>query len=425
MLRFTVLAAFLVAASLWSVAQAPASGLEHLDKHLQSEIPKWLAAGEHQDIPWKVKVEKPLETYQLRDVVRVTALIDAADLQANSVQRKLIFVIKVANEQGQWVNDQNFVAEDLEKTLGHVDLQMESEVILKPGKYTIGTIVYDSVLNQHNVSLTKWEILPPKKDPLPNLLRNVPDAEFKRGGEVEGTNSLVPTRANLPLQTSGPVRIDLLVDLSTREEEFHRPHEHNPFFRQRPGEHRPPPFHQTDDSTYIISLLQSASVLSSLQPQLGCTRVSALDAFKERIVVPPSAASDVDWVKIKEQMLGASKSTIDVKALGDKKDEPKFLLRGLEALTADAPCGAITAKPLHIVIVLSHGLHYRDGSEKVHAEACDCKVFYLRQSDTVAESDDLRGTLSTLSPKLLDFHDPDGFRQKLADLLRQIEELAK
>src|SRR6185312_15426814 len=136
MVNLKALAFFLFTASIFSWAQGlGGSGLEHLDKHLQEQIPTWLAAGEHQDIPWKVKVERPLETYQLRDVVRVTALIDSGTLQNKSVRRKLVFVIKVANEQGQWVHDENFVTEDLEKSLGNVNLQMESEVMLKPGKY--------------------------------------------------------------------------------------------------------------------------------------------------------------------------------------------------------------------------------------------------------------------------------------------------
>lgn len=423
--RFKALTLCLLALSTLVSAQGvPAEVHEHLDKQLQAQIPKWLAAGDHQDIPWKVKIEKPLETYQLRDVLHVTALMDADVLQAKSVQRKLVFVIKVADAEGRWLPDENFVTQDLQNTLGHVKLQMESEVILKPGKYTIGTIVYDSVLDQHNVSLTQWEIAAPKKDPLPELLRNVDAAEFVRD-DVTGSNSLVNTRAYLPLQTSRPVRVDLLVDLSTREEEFSQTHERpTGFFRRRPGEHRPPPFHSADDDTFLITLLQSASVLSSMQPRQGCTRVAALDAFKERIILAPSDAQAVDWVKIKKNILGASKNTIDVKALADKKDEPKFFLRELQVLTADAPCGSADNR-LHVVIILSHGLHFREGSEKVHAEPCDCKVFYLRQSDTITESDDLRGTLSTLSLALLDFHDPEGFRNKLAGLVKQIEELAK
>ena len=427
---FTTLALALLVASLPVFAQVSQDSAlpEHLDKHLLQELPKWLATGEHQDIPWKVHIEKPIETFQLRDLVHVTAALDTGVLQARSVQRKLLFIIKVADENGHWLEDSNFVTRNLEKRLvSNSKLNMESEVFLKPGKYTIGTIVFDSVLDQHNVSLIKYEVPAPKKDPLPELLKGVDAAEFVRG-DVNGSNSFAEEPVHLPLPTRRPVRLDLLVDLTTREEVVQH-HLHNfgepPFFRHRPGDHRPPPFHPTDDKTYIISLLQSASVLSALTPEAGCTRVSALDAFKERTLFPPTAAKDLDWIKFKERMLGADKETIDVKALGDTKDEPKFFLRGLEALTGDAHCPTVSLRPLHVLIILSHGLHFRDGSEKPMLEACDCTVYYLRQSDTIADSDDLPNTLAPLSPRMLDYHDPNGFRQRLADLVKQIETLAQ
>src|SRR5438105_11959178 len=106
------------------------------------DIPKWLAEGEHKDIPWKVHLEKPVLTYQQREVVKAVAKMSGSALQERSTHRSLMFIIRVADENGKWLPGGNFVTQEIEKPLRHSEVQMESEVLLRPGKYTIATIVY-------------------------------------------------------------------------------------------------------------------------------------------------------------------------------------------------------------------------------------------------------------------------------------------
>jgi hypothetical protein len=74
---------------------------------------------------------------------------------------------------------------------------------------------------------------------------------------------------------------------------------------------------------------------------------------------------------------------------------------------------------------MSHGLEFPDGSQKVKAEACDCTLFYMRQSESFMGSDDLKQMITPLSPKVLSFDDPIQLRKKLADLLTELRKLSQ
>ena len=181
-----------------------------------------------------------------------------------------------------------------------------------------------------------------------------------------------------------------------------------------------------DDKSYIDRLIQSASVLSDIALSKGCVRISAFDAIKRRIELDPTPEKSMDWEALRQKLLGPDRSTISINALENRKDVPKFIVQQFEKLVAQPPCESATAgKPVHVIVFLSHGLPFPDGSQKVKAEDCSCTVFYLRQSDVFIVGDDLKQLLSPLSPRILTFDDPGQFRKKLADLLNTLQMLAQ
>lgn len=387
------------------------------------DLNKWLAAGDHQDIPWKVRLDKPVLTFQQRQVIKATAKVDAAALQEKSATRRLLFVIKVADSSGKWFPGGNFVTQDFDQSLGHSsDVQLQSEVLLRPGKYTVATIMYDSVLGQHNISFLPVTVDPPKNDAFPELLRNIPYAEFVRG-DIKGLDTFGVGKPYLPLKTRRAVQLEVLVDLSTRERQFRTaiPPTFSGTIRDLP---RPPHFRRLHDQSYFTRLMQTASVLTSLEPQNGCLLVSAFDAIKETATIPPEAAGKVDWLKVRDAELGPEKDTISVTALGARKDLAQFVQKQFDELVHSPSCTA-ASEPVHIVVVLSHGLQLPEGNHKVRLESCGCSVLYLRQTDTAMNFDDLKGILSPLSPRELDFSTPEQFRSKLSDVIRDIEKLAQ
>ena len=403
-------------------AQAPAKQAQGKpEPHIPEEVDKWARGAEQQDIPWKISVQKPILTFQQRQVVKVTADIDSTVLQKNEVHRDLLFVIKVADETGKWFPGENFVEQELTARLDKgTKVEMESEVLLRPGNYRIATIMYDSVLHQHNVGFSNVEVSDLKNDALPHLLDPVDRVEFIRGSDLPGANAFSSQRANLPLANRRPIEFDLLVDLSSREPQpaFVRPVD---IFRQPHSRSKRP-----DDKSYVDRLIQSASVLSDLAPSTGCVRISAFDAIKKRVELEPTLRESMDWPALREKVLGPDLETISINALAGRKDVPRFILQQFAKLVTQPACKpAGTAKPLHVIVLLSHGLSFPDGSQKIKAEDCGCTFFYLRQQDVFVVGDDLKSMMSPLTPRILGFDDPNQFRRKLADLLHDLQNLAQ
>jgi hypothetical protein len=166
-------------------------------------------------------------------------------------------------------------------------------------------------------------------------------------------------------------------------------------------------------------------VLGAIRVENGCMVVSSFDAIKESVTLEPAPAENVDWQKLLDAEIGPNKDTISVSALAGRKDVANFVVGQFDRLTNASPCTSHESEPLRVVIVLSHGLQLPDGSRKTKMEACGCKLFYLRQTDTLIDSDDLKGMLSSLSPQVLDFSNPEQFRQRLADLIRAIEKIGQ
>lgn len=414
----------ILAASMWmqGVASEGSSGPpKPRPVSLPTEIPKWLAGGEHKDFPWKVHIERPVLTYQQREVLKAVAKISGPALQEKSNHRDLMFIIRVADENGHWLPGGNFVTQELEKPLHHGDVEMESEVLLRPGKYILATILYDSVLGEHNVTFNRVEV-PPLGDPLAQMLDKTARAEFVRG-DMKGIDTFASGRPYLPLNNHRPVEFDLLVDLSGREHHM-RP---RTVFNTAASTDTtlPSRFNRMRDVSYFVRLLQSATVLASMKPTDGCMLVSAFNATKREVVLKPAPAENVDWDRIHDQQVGPDKDTISVAALEERKDVPQFVQTQFHALMKTPSCYEGHGKPLRVVVVLTHGLQFPDGSHKTKAESCDCKVFYLRQAETAMMIDDLKNIFSDLNPKVFEYSDPDQFRHKLADLIKEIDAAAK
>lgn len=366
--------------------------------------------------------EKPVLTYQQREVVKAVAKMSGSALQEKSAHRNLMFIIRVADENGKWLPGGNFVTQELEKPLHHADVQMESEVLLRPGKYTLATIVFDSVLGEHNISFTPVEVPPVNNDPLPQMLDKVPAAEFVRG-DLKGLDTFADGRPFLPLNNHRPVQVELFVDLSSRERHVRPP---GVLYTAAPADTTlPSRFQRLRTVSYFMRIVQAASILSAMKIDNGCMLVSAFDGIKEQVVLQPTPPENVDWNKLRDEELGPDKDTISVAALEGRKEAPAFAQKQFYVLTNSPSCYHGEDNPIRIVVVLSRGLQFPDGSHKVKVDSCDCRLLYLRLAETAMVIDDLSGMLSPLGPKVFEFNDPDHFRRKLADLIKEINATAK
>jgi hypothetical protein len=402
-----------------------------VERKIKLPIADWISQGERQQIPWDVRITKPELTFQQRMLITVFAEVRSDYLQKRSVNRDLHFIVKVADESGKWLDEESYVPYKLtDKMDSRSDIQMETELYLKPGNYNLATIAYDSILGERSVRFTRIQIDGVERDPFPTLLSGVPPVQFLPSPN-DGLVVFGGGHINLPVRSQRPVQFDLIVDLSAYESAAVVNQVPPPMFGAprgfpRPGMvnlNRPKP---KNDRAYLDRLIQSASVISQMHFEKGCTRVTAMDVLKRRIIVP-TTAEEVNWQNVRKNVLGPDHNLVSVSDLGGKHEVPSFFAMELENVMKTEPqCAAESAKPVHVIAILAHGVEIGAGHSKTKVEkSCDCEVIYLKQDDNHGNSvDDLKGMLSPLSPKILEFRRPLEFRRKLADLVQAVEKAA-
>ena len=422
----------LLLASAFSFAQSPSlptspfanSKSKEFNRKLDEQIKQWLKEGEHTDIPWKVKLEKPRLTFQQRQFVRVSAEIDSRLLQQEVVQRELHFVLRVALEDGKWLDDGNYISQRFDEKLdANSSVQFLDDVLLQTGDYTIATIAYDAVRNQHNVAFNRLHVGSVTSDLFPDLLKNIDRVGFPEGVPL-GLEAFGPGRIHLPVMSPQPLALDLIVDVSERPRYYSAIDANRPS-RGRFGRRERGPLELSktaSDQGYVDRLLQSASVLSQLDLREGCVRVTVLDTLKQISIFQSKAGKQVDWPRLRDRILTPDRVTVSVKQLTSIKDAPKFFAQQMQQLLASTPQCSAGTPPSHVVAVVSHGIGFASGSAKPKIEtSCDCPVYYFHQTDVQVDGDGLKGILSPLHPKRLDFKDPMQFRRTLADFVQDLQ----
>ncbi len=426
---FSVFLAAICCPAFAQFVSAPLQGPETIRK-INLPIEAWLSQGERTEIPWKVSLSKPVLTFQLRSLVRVTADLQADLLQKQSIKHDLHFMVKVSPDGGPWEEGESYTHFQTEKKLDtRSDIQMLAELYLQSGTYTIATIAYDAISGKKNLSFNRIQISAPDPDPLPELLNGLPKIQFLP--PPDNAAPLGPGHVSLPVTTVRPVQLDLIVDLSTYEEED-RDMDAADTARMpttAPGSMWPPlapmlPASETASQQTVAQslVLETASVLSAIDLKQGCIQVTALDVLRRRTILPPTSASNVDWDKIRDEIRAPDKAMISVADLKGRQRAGKFFQEEVEKRMTQPPCKLDSAEPLHMIAILSRGVSFPSGSNQPKIESgCNCKVIYLQKTDGFHGADNLKNMLKPLSPKLLQFGDPEDFRRKLFEFTQTIK----
>ena len=243
---------------------------------------------------------------------------------------------------------------------------------------------------------------PIKNDPLPLLARDLPRIEFL----PEPADDALPFgegQAYLPLKTAKPLVIDLVADFGSYSE-------------------RLAPRQQSLDASRIVAV---ASLLSQIQPDHGCIRVTGLDILRRHEMLWRVNAEGLDWEAKREELLGRSLHTVDINELAARLESAAYLRKQLERLWAEpATCEGQPQPAEHVVIFLSHGIFFPQGTKIEPAQvdrSCDCAFYYVRlEPDFVYLFDRIPKILKPIAPRIITSSSPKEFRKDLADLLRAL-----
>ncbi len=300
---------------------------------------RWVAQGDHVDIPWKVKISPPQLSEQQRFLVTVTITVDGKHLAKRPPGGELLMLVQIEDSQGRVYQGHASVAlTDMNKDVRRADFVYTHSALVIPGDYRLTlAMLHRSDLNRnqgdHNLGHGVLHVAPLKNDPLPDLWTGAPPVEIigKESEMEEWFHPDLTGRLYLPVETRRPVRIELLVNLPKSRSA-------GEYYRQCMG-----------------GLLAQMKVLSQMELGNGTMNITLLDVQHHRAVALSRRGGSLDWSELQAALEQANPNVIDVRNLGTTREEAEFLAAEARGKLAENPGGSDErrSEPLPILIVLS------------------------------------------------------------------------
>lgn len=386
-------------------------------------VDEWLRGPERQDFSWTVEVSKPRLTLQQRFLVRVHASINVNDLGDRALRHSVHFIVKIADAEKRWVPGQFHRADTMPPGTGNLaPLSFDAGIYLRPGSYTIATIAYDAALNQGNLRLQDLKVSGSRRDPLPELDRDLPNVEFIP--EIPGPALMDVYEWNpffmdagwqlgggkewLPVKNRRNLCIDIVVNTAV-----------NPDTEQ----HRLSPW-AYNYRMNASQMMQVASVLSHLALRAGSVRVTVLDALRMKMIFDREDAGNFDWQHASKVVEDQDQATIDIGLLGLQKKTPGYLFDVFREISTEAGGANAAGPPLKVVVVVSRELWFDEEARVqpfVAQDSAATKYFYFCVTEHEYVNDDIFKMLKPNKPRCIFLLDPLYFRKALASLIASLE----
>ena len=383
-----------------------------------------------QDFPWRVELSQSWLTFQQRRSVQSKATFRVRDLLKAGVSlNDLYLVVRLAGEDGRWLPGQSYTHFELPPGLAASDeIHSITNLYVRPGTYTVAVMAYDAAHRHGNLWRGALQVAPLKDDPLPGIERNLPQVEFLPGaqplhiGRGSGLGSLITFdpwalgqgELALPVANARPVQVDIVANVSlSTVTDWHNS--------------------EAPDWQYQMNgaiLVQISNVLSQLNLQAGCIRLSAVDVRRQKVFVDGQNARVLDWLGLRQAISGVNRVKIEAGTLAGEKHEPAFLAHYLEHLSSmPNACRQDGPSPLHILILVSDAFVFPNGThmttvepERIPVDLC----YHLRVVPlAMGRWDEIARVVKPLHPLKLDFARPSNFRKVLAELITGIENASR
>jgi hypothetical protein len=405
------------------------AGLGRNDDVFPFNVDEWLRGPDRQDFPWDVKAYKPALTLQQRFLVQLHASIDVNKLPDRELWHDFHILVKVADAEKQWVPDGFHAQIAVPPSTGELaPLTFDGGLYLRPGRYTVAIIAYDATLKQGNISRHELRVSAPRRDPLPELDRDLPKVEFIRGlpahALMDSVDSVSVVRADWPLGVGKewlPVKnrrdlcIDIIVNISANQKSARD--DLRPWDRQRP-------WWEYNYRINSSQVMQVASVLSHLRPRAGSVRVTILDVLRVKTIFDREDASNLDWQHVSEVVENQDQTMVDKSLLNSRNQAPAFLLSSVQKILDDRKCRRREDSPPKIVILISSELIFDDDSKReqiVPQDPGSARFIYFFVTTRTYVNDDIFKMLKQNKPTCFFLLDPLYFRKEIASLIASLE----
>jgi len=388
---------------------------------LPFEIADWLQGPDREDLPWKVKLLKPRLTLQQRSLLQVDARINAGRLKNRDIERDLHFVLKVADSNDNWIHGYSYTHLPVPAGIQSFhQIQCITGLYLRPGKYTIALIIYETNLKQVNVWKKSFEFKNPGKDLLPDLDRDLPEVEFISGtpeyvmdfdmppAYLDSIWPLGSGKEWLPVENGSDICIDIVVNVS-----------YSQVLRSKSLQQRW--LNYLMNSSYM---LQAGSVLTNLGLNKGCMRITIVDVLSMKTLFDRKEAKDFDWHDAGEVVGRQNRFTIDVDRLSSYTRASAYFHAKLSEILEDNSCVSGKNTPSRIVIVVSNQQVFPENTDIIPVipqNPESTRFYYFCINNNAYISGDVNEMLKPAEPKRFMIRGPLDFRKALSNLILDLE----
>lgn len=394
----------------WVVLSLPVACQQLADDRVAPELPfdQWTREGDHQDIAWTIRLLPPRLTYAQRQVVMVTATVDSRRLQRASVQRDLDWLVRITDAAGYPYGDGVYMHYLVKQQMGkREELEFSAAAYVRPGRYNLIIFLYDRVLRQHSVATRSFVVPELKNDPLPALEDGVEAIEFLEPGQVP---QLTPSRPNLPLGTTRPLSIDVIVNFAP-----------STIYTGRRN--------VTRNNAEV--LLEVFSVLAELKPANGCVFLTGLDVPGLKVLFEREYADSLDWDEIRKAVNELNADKVDVTTLAGRKQAADFLRTLLERMFEQPPaCGtAAEGAAMPIYLFVGSSMTFPPGTQVTPISpkhACQCRFYQIREMLHTGDMwDEIEKIVRPVRSRRFLVDSPMGLRRALAQIMHDAEGTAE
>jgi hypothetical protein len=336
--------------------------------------------------------------------VNVRAFMRQSPPEPAEAKSDLHFVMKIGKEGNDW--DPGYDYERISAPAEGFMIEYSAGVLLRPGRYRIAIIVYDSVRKKGNVVGEHIKLAGLREDSAQASNGSLPDVQFSnKNGPMHNLSWPLSKDSLLPVKNKRPLCIDIVVNAS----EYYL-------------------YKKSNAISLQPSLLKYSSFFSHLKPSSGKIRVSILDALQMRTYVDRENAKDFDWMGAGKLLSEQDPDTVDAGLLRTQTKASEYFSDQIQKILKEDAGEPGEESPIKIIIVVSRGMQFpkntpiqkitlRQGSASTH-------LFYFLIQDSARQYyDDLYKMLKSPHPKHYIVSDRRYFIEALKKLITKIENL--
>lgn len=318
------------------------------DDPLFTQFPfeSWIAAGEHNAIPWKVQIHPPALGWGLRTMASVAATLEGKEAKRHLDGGRLTALLQITDRDGHTYRDSGTIgASQTRPELFSRDSSISFlfRAQMTPGEYRLALAIVDPSTGEYSLT-SRPLLINASAGPLPDLWSALPTVEFltRENPLAAWFHDSRQGRLNLKLSTLHPVHVKVLLNL--------------------------PPSgmgHSVYDQAMSV-LLVELRVLTQMRIENGSLDIVVLDNGRHRVAFEQANVTEVDWPGLQRALRQAGGNTIDVKSLEMGGQDAGFFVTELNRRLPDS-----------VVILLGSPTTFEQKKSIPQVAESEGRIFYL------------------------------------------------